>query len=122
MYEGELDWTHEPHLVGETDHILGRVGLRFGTYFTLQTEPTNAAGIIRLQSKTIFPNPGIRDPHTGRMVSEVVGITECILGKACLAGYSFDTPNEIILGEWRCMVTFRDKVVLSKSFSVEATP
>jgi hypothetical protein len=122
IYEGELDWGHKPRLLKETDRIPGRLGLSFGTYFTLQTEPANAGGIVRLRYKTTLPAPGIRDPRTGQMTREIDGVTECVLGNPCLAGYTFDTPNEIIPGEWRFTVSFRSEEVLSKSFSVEPTP
>ncbi|WP_338759178.1 DUF3859 domain-containing protein [Massilia sp. METH4] len=122
VYEGELDWFHVPRLLKQTDHVPGRLGISFGTYFTLQTEPANAGGIVRLSYKTIFPAPGMRDPRTGETTREIEGVTECILGKACLAGYTFDTPNEILPGEWRLVVSFRNEELLSKSFTVESVP
>jgi len=122
IYQGELDWSHVPLLLKQTDHIPGRLGLSFGTYFTLQREPTNAGGIVRLRYKTIVPAPGLRDPRTGQMTREIDGVTECILGKACLAGYTFDKPNEILPGEWRLVVWFGNEELLSKSFTVEPAP
>jgi hypothetical protein len=122
IYEGKLDWSHEPRLVKQTDHVPGRLGLSFGTYFILETDPVNTGGIVRLRYKTVLPAPGMRDPRTGQMTREIDGTTECLLGNPCLAGYTFDTPNEVVPGEWHLIVSFRDEELLNKSFAVESLP
>lgn len=121
VYEGRLDWTHQPRLVEETSHIPGRLDLRFGTYFTVPTEPANARGLVRLRYKTMMPAPGVRDFRTGQMTREIDRIEECILGRPCLTGYIFESPDEIIPGEWRFTVSFRGKELISKSFIVETS-
>lgn len=115
-YEGRLDWTHQPRLLEQTNVLEGRIGTKFGVLFSLQTEPQDASGIVRLQYKTIFPEPGLLNVRNGTYSRVIDGVTECILGKECLAGYNIDTAAEVIPGEWSLVVSFRGKELLTKKF------
>jgi hypothetical protein len=120
-YEGQLDWTHQPRLLKQTNVLEGRIGTSFGVFFSLQTEPQDAKGIVRLRYKTIFPEPGMLNPRTGTYSRAVEGVTECILGRACLAGYNIDTSEEVIHGEWSLVVSFRGKELLTKKFVIKSS-
>lgn len=120
-YEGQLDWTHQPRLPEQTNILEGRIGTSFGVFFSLQTEPQDAKGIVRLRYKTIFPEPGMLNAGTGTYSRAVEGVTECILGQSCLAGYNIDTSEEVIAGEWRLVVSFRGKELLTKKFVIKSS-
>ena len=120
-YEGQLDWTHQPRLLEQTNVVEGRIGTSFGVFFSLQTEPQDAKGIVRLSYKTIFPEPGMLNTRTGTYSRVVEGVTECILGRACLAGYNIDASEEVIPGEWSLVVSFRGKELLTKKFVIKSS-
>jgi hypothetical protein len=100
-----------------TTKVPARLGIRFGTRFSVVGAPANKS--VSLRSIWRIPDPGIVKPETGTVYRQSVAETPAAIGAITLRGYGFDDPWEIRCGDWIQEIWFGDRKLLSQTFTVE---
>jgi hypothetical protein len=91
------------------------VGVHFGFRYKI-IGPEN--GIAKLTMVTLIPDPGIRNPNTGRTTMRNEYVEAKAIGSTQYTGYTFDNPWEIVLGTWTKEIWDGDRKLASQSFNV----
>ena len=107
------DW----HFVSGSTDVDGKIGTQFGIEFRIDGPPAN--GSVTLHLSLAFPPEGIRNPNTGTVLHDVkVAFPDLKIGSLCLLGYGFDNGWEIVPGEWKMQILYRDRVLTERTFIV----
>ena len=102
-------------LAENTATIPARVGTHFGFRYKIIG---SAKGSAKLKIVTLIPEPGIRNPNTGRTTVRNEYVEAKPIGSIQYTGYSFDNPWEIVLGTWTKEIWDGDRKLASQSFNV----
>ena len=100
-----------------TSHVPARTGIRFGTRFRIRGTPPGQA--VRLRSVWRIPDPGIRNPDSGRIYRESISEFTATIGALHMRGFNFGSRWQILCGEWTQEVWFVGRKLLSQTFTVE---
>jgi hypothetical protein len=103
-------------LLRASREVPAHLGVNFGIRFALPGERTTPA---RFDVVWHLPRPGLTST-TGerRTVSGYSAAGFCRKASPCGAAYSFDTEEELLVGEWIVEVILDDEVVVRKSFVI----
>ncbi|MGE0425338.1 MAG: DUF3859 domain-containing protein [Reyranellaceae bacterium] len=100
-----------------TARVPARIGIRFGTRFRIVGTPPRQS--VRLRSVWRIPDPGIRNPDSGRLYRQSISEFTSIIGGLHMRGFSFGSSWQIACGEWIQEVWFGGRKLLSQTFTVE---
>jgi hypothetical protein len=115
-YKGEVSPVPRVTLVQGTDHIAAAIGVHFGIYFNIVSNP--AEGILTVLYKISVPEPGLPGRAASARQRVLTDRPQCILGGPCVVGFVFEREDEIIPGEWLLEVSFRGKTLIEHRFTV----
>jgi hypothetical protein len=113
---GKYNLIKNINLVKKTDTIPATKGTKFGLFYVIngdfEGEEVNITEIIR------FPNPGYRDPKTGKLFrqSEFSSIKK-VGSKNFVAGM-FSEDWDIYPGTWKVQLEHKGQILAEKSFIV----
>lgn len=102
-------------LADATTTVPARLGVHFGFRYKIIG---SAKGTAKLKIVTLIPDPGIRNPNTGRTTVRNEYVEARPFGSTQYAGYSFDNPWEIVLGTWTKEIWDGDRKLASQNFNV----
>lgn len=101
-------------LAQATTKVPGRLGVHFGfRYKIIGSAPT-----AKLKIVTLIPQPGIRNPNTGKTTEREEYVETEVVGAMQYTGYSFDNLWEIVLGTWTKEIWDGDRKLASQTFNV----
>ena len=102
-------------LAEATTTLPGRLGIHFGFRYKIKG---SAKGVAKLRMVTLIPQPGIRNPTTGRTSVRNEYVEAKPIGSTQYTGYTFDNPWEIVVGTWTKEIWDGDRKLASQSFNV----
>jgi uncharacterized protein DUF3859 len=102
-------------LAEATTTVPANLGVHFGFRYKIIG---SAKGTATLKIVTLIPEPGIRNPNTGRTSVRNEYVETRPIGSTQYAGYSFDNPWEVVPGTWTKEVWDGDRKLASQSFNV----
>jgi hypothetical protein len=114
---GRVSVVGDAEFYSHTDRVPARQGVRFGTRFRLIGSPSGQSVAIR--SAWRIPEPGIRNPKTGKLYRESISDTRVKLGSTRLLGFTFSLPGSVICGDWVQEAWWAGQKLLSQIFVVE---
>jgi hypothetical protein len=107
------DW----HFVSDSTDVDGKIGTQFGIEFRIDGPRANDG--VTLHLSLAFPPEGIRNPNTGTVLRDVkVAFPDLKIGSLCVLGYGFDNAWEVVPGEWKMQILYRDRVLAERTFTV----
>lgn len=112
---GTVNGVSHIRLAETTTTIPARLGVHFGFRYKI-IGPEN--GIAKLTMVTLIPDPGIRNPNTGRTTMRNEYVEAKAIGSTQYTGYTFDNPWEIVLGTWTKEIWDGDRKLAAQSFNV----
>ena len=104
-------------LVEATTTIPGRLGVHFGFRYKIIGQTGRD---VLLKNVTLIPQPGIRDPNTGKTTVRSGFSVNQKIGIDADRGYTFDNPMEIVTGTWTFELWDGDRKLVSQSLNVVA--
>lgn len=102
-------------LAETTTTVPGRLGIHFGFRYKIIGADRGSA---KLKIVTLIPQPGIRNPNTGRTTVRNEYIETRPIGSTQYTGYTFDNPWEIVLGKWTKEIWDGEHKLATQSFDV----
>jgi hypothetical protein len=102
----------------KTHNIKPELGFRFGFSAILVGAPKGQ--VVELKRVCYYPKPGIKNPWTGKAVLREEYTINKTLGMESVYGYTFDSPWEMVPGQWIFEVWYGNKKLTSQTFTVEA--
>lgn len=100
----------------DTATLHARIGLEFGIQYVIVGSPKGALVPIRIVN--VYPNQGLRNPKTHRIVRRVEFVRNKIVGDVIDAGYAFENGWEIVPGRWRFELWYKNRELVEQSFIV----
>jgi hypothetical protein len=116
-YEGSPNYEPGARLRKETDTIAASLGTRFGIKFNVVSQPLG--GIMTIVYRLTVPEPGISVRASGERKRILDHLLQCVPGRGCMAGFSFEREDEIVPGIWKMEMFFRGKKLVEHEFTVE---
>jgi hypothetical protein len=117
LASGSWTVTSNPRLVKKTDVIPERLGVSFGVRYRLKGAPEG--DLVEITVEVINP-PGVLNTRTGKPVPVEQHNVTIAMGKLDYRGIGFETPADLIPGEYKLRIKVGSKVVLEKAFQVVA--
>jgi len=113
---GKYNLVKNINLLEKTDKIPATKGTKFGLFYVIkgdiEGEEVNITEIVR------FPNPGYRDPKTGKLFRQSeFSSTKKVGSKNFVAGM-FSEDWNLYPGNWRVQLWHKDQKLAEKSFTV----
>lgn len=103
-------------LIERTSRIPAAVGVSLGVNFEIIGEPAGAPVTIRFITR--FPQPGLRDPKSGKVHLTSVNDRQYRIGDASFRSYSFDEEWEIVPGVWSLEFWHGGRLIAAQKFEV----
>ncbi len=113
---GKYNLVKNVKLVQKTDKIPATKGTKFGLFYVIRgdgdDEEVNITEIVK------FPNPGYRDPSTGKLFrqSEFSSIKK--IGSKNFAAGMFSEDWDLYTGNWLVQLWYNNQKLAEKSFTV----
>jgi len=102
--------------VSTTTHVVAALGEKFAVEFRLTGVPAGTP--LRYRLVTRYPAPG-RTLKTGEVRASSEGKeSTCKAGGACMAGWKFESADELIAGPWVLEIQVDGKALASQRFDV----
>jgi hypothetical protein len=88
--------------INQTDSVQARIGTMFGIRYMVLGRPAGGRATVTLLWK--FPEPGVWDSTRGSFQRSLVQPSEDLIGYSNTSVYVFETPYELLPGEWSVLV------------------
>ncbi len=111
---GKINRTKKERLIAKTTKIEASPGIRFGIRFKLAGEPYGE--VVSCTTRVIHPK--LTNPRTGRTTEIDEWQDRTRIGYITYTGYRFDSPWELVPGEWKIQVLHGATVVAEKAFQI----
>jgi len=112
--DGIKDRAKDFRLVRRSTLVVARLGTGIGFKYVLQGSPEGAAVNIEMAVR----HPAIVNPETREPMTISRATFERVIGQGAHAVWSFDTPEDLVPGEYVIDISFEGKMLAHKAFRV----
>jgi hypothetical protein len=110
------DAVNNVQLLGITNTIPAKVGIKFGFRYTIVGDPLEAR--VTLKAVIIYPPEGALSPKTGLLHTVSYLKSDRIGASSSFVGYSADDPWEVVPGVWTVQLWVGNKKFAEQSFNM----
>lgn len=113
---GDITYVENAQLVERTTTINARSGLRFG--YTYQVDGAPPETEIALRFVALFPQPGLRNPKTGKTMATEEVTAAKVVGEPHVDLYTFEHDWEFVPGVWTFQIWYEGRKLAEQRFTV----
>ena len=115
--EPGTDTVDDVRFVGWNRQIPGEVGVSFGIQYIVHSRPKGSR--IKIIARIEFPEGGLVTPQ-GYVYQSSEEIQYIKLGEENFYGFGFDETWEIVPGDWKFQIKYKNAIIAQKTLTVVA--